>query len=509
MNVRILYFARLREDMGLAQELFDLPAAVGDVTSLRAQLVARGCASAAAAADLSPIRGPAKGSPVNRKLTKLIGAPQPALASFLTRSLEPYWLEPHLGDVGHGFILGPTGMGKTVLGGWMVLRWMQYPNAQAFVFDKDGSLRKAVLLAGGQYLGEDGQLQINPFHGIESDADWAFMVDFTVMLLEATGEALSPTDVNAVATACQGVRALPPSDRRLRTLLSVLPKQMGERLMQWVGGGRFATYFEHEEDGMSLSTLTGIAMDAVLRYPPAAEAFMHLAFHRIDKLIRQGGPPTYVHVEEGWFMLANPSFEQKFDDWQRVARKKETVVVLSTQALGELAESKTFNGFAAAPNRFFLPNPGIGGFRDLYRDKLGLTDEQIHLIATARPKGEVVLVRDGRARILNTHMTPEALALLAVDETDELFDRIMNINLRGTALAEAIDHKCAACQVMLRPQVDNEVRTNQQIVICDSCHRILYFVAEHQPPEEAEPAADGRRRRSPKPLARRPPWRFG
>lgn len=48
MNVRILYFARLREDMGLAQEMFDLPAAVGDVKSLRAQLVARGGASAAA-----------------------------------------------------------------------------------------------------------------------------------------------------------------------------------------------------------------------------------------------------------------------------------------------------------------------------------------------------------------------------------------------------------------------------------------------------------------------------
>jgi len=48
MNVRILYFARLREDMGLSQEMFDLPAAACDVKSLRAQLVARGGTSAAA-----------------------------------------------------------------------------------------------------------------------------------------------------------------------------------------------------------------------------------------------------------------------------------------------------------------------------------------------------------------------------------------------------------------------------------------------------------------------------
>jgi molybdopterin synthase sulfur carrier subunit len=48
MNIRILYFARLREDMGIAQEMFDLPAEPCDVNGLRAQLVARGGASAAA-----------------------------------------------------------------------------------------------------------------------------------------------------------------------------------------------------------------------------------------------------------------------------------------------------------------------------------------------------------------------------------------------------------------------------------------------------------------------------
>lgn len=48
MSVRILYFARLREEMGIAQEMFDLPAEARDVKSLRAQLVARGGNSAAA-----------------------------------------------------------------------------------------------------------------------------------------------------------------------------------------------------------------------------------------------------------------------------------------------------------------------------------------------------------------------------------------------------------------------------------------------------------------------------
>ncbi len=36
------------------------------------------------------------------------------------------------------------------------------------------------------------------------------------------------------------------------------------------------------------------------------------------------------------------------------------------------------------------------------------------------------------------------------------------------------DQKCMGCQVMLRPQTYNEVRSGQ-IVVCESCQRVLYF----------------------------------
>jgi len=46
---------------------------------------------------------------------------------------------------------------------------------------------------------------------------------------------------------------------------------------------------------------------------------------------------------------------------------------------------------------------------------------------------------------------------------------------RGSGISEVRDHKCMACQVMLRPQKYNEVRSGQHAVACDSCQRILYF----------------------------------
>lgn len=58
------------------------------------------------------------------------------------------------------------------------------------------------------------------------------------------------------------------------------------------------------------------------------------------------------------------------------------------------------------------------------------------------------------------------------------YDRVAQY--RGSGLAEAIEHRCSACQVMLRPQVYNEVRSNQHIVFCDTCQRVLYFDPQHQ-----------------------------
>ena len=46
---------------------------------------------------------------------------------------------------------------------------------------------------------------------------------------------------------------------------------------------------------------------------------------------------------------------------------------------------------------------------------------------------------------------------------------------RGSGISEVRDHKCMTCQVMLRPQTYNDVRSGQQTVVCDSCQRILYF----------------------------------
>jgi uncharacterized protein len=62
------------------------------------------------------------------------------------------------------------------------------------------------------------------------------------------------------------------------------------------------------------------------------------------------------------------------------------------------------------------------------------------------------------------------------------YDRV--VKLRKSGISEVRDGKCAACNVMLRPQTFNEVRANDRVIACDSCGRILYYA----PPPEPEPA---------------------
>ena len=46
----------------------------------------------------------------------------------------------------------------------------------------------------------------------------------------------------------------------------------------------------------------------------------------------------------------------------------------------------------------------------------------------------------------------------------------------GVAMAEAKDGICTICHVRLRPQIFNTVRRNEEVIQCDHCQRILYFV---------------------------------
>jgi predicted nucleic acid-binding Zn-ribbon protein len=74
----------------------------------------------------------------------------------------------------------------------------------------------------------------------------------------------------------------------------------------------------------------------------------------------------------------------------------------------------------------------------------------------------------------------ESLAAAVDPRTLALFERVARRG-NGVAVAEAREGICTICHVRLRPQVFNTIRSNDDLIQCDSCLRILYFIPVPSP----------------------------
>jgi predicted nucleic acid-binding Zn-ribbon protein len=63
------------------------------------------------------------------------------------------------------------------------------------------------------------------------------------------------------------------------------------------------------------------------------------------------------------------------------------------------------------------------------------------------------------------------------------YDRIARS--KGTAVAEALNQKCLACQMMLRPQRWNDLRdrANEEMLSCENCGRMLFYDPARDAPQ--------------------------
>jgi len=124
-------------------------------------------------------------------------------------------------------------------------------------------------------------------------------------------------------------------------------------------------------------------------------------------------------------------------------------------------------------------------------------DEQERLVREAE---KAVIGRkeefDARRAALNTERSQLAAERDGVVKARDAAGKdvpadMMEIYLRmaklraGVAMARARDERCSGCNVRLRPQVFADVRKNSQIIHCESCKRILYYL-EEAPRSEAD-----------------------
>ena len=366
-------------------------------------------------ANIAPIRAISGGERVNAHLTKQRGVLSPALCVFdCPRTRSSYYFNWHQEDLGHGIVLGPSRSGKSILCNLLISQWQKYDPCQVFIFDKDASCKIPTILHGGDHLDVASGLTLNPVAGLVSDDDWTWFAHWLEHLLTARGYRLTADDDRAVAHALNAVRTLAPESRRLLSVAGTLPKHLAEQLGPWIGDGPWARFFDHPMDTFALSPITCIEMGTIMQYGVAARAFLDYAFYRLKKSL--DGRPTLIYVEEAWFLLEDERFAAIVNDWLRTFAKKNAILVLTTQSLNEVVTSKAFTAIIDnIQTRVYLPNPNVHAHGDLYKERMGLNEAQIHAIETGVRKRHYYIVTPSVSRMADMLLSAATLAWLRSD----------------------------------------------------------------------------------------------
>lgn len=76
-----------------------------------------------------------------------------------------------------------------------------------------------------------------------------------------------------------------------------------------------------------------------------------------------------------------------------------------------------------------------------------------------------------------TKIQREEIYDLMPKELSTTFNRLATRIRDGVAVAEVINGACSACFMALRPQIFSEIRRGDEIITCEDCNRILYYVS--------------------------------
>jgi type IV secretion system protein VirB4 len=432
--------------MALTERMHALSAWAGTLPGQWAEPVRWFLVSGANAADLALARGLPEGSLANPHLTGADGKPLPALAWFGTRRMTPFHFHFHHGQNGHTLIVGPTRSGKSVFTNFLIARWMGFPDTQAFLFDKDRSAEILVALLDGNYCdlasGSATPAILNPLDQLADPEERGWLHSWLMALLESEGTRLGPDDAGHLQNALEALAALPATEWRLATLGQLLPKQsLVTALAPWMASGPFGWCFDKAGVGDAPARLEAFEVGRLFRQPRVARLVLDALFHRI--LLALDGRPTLISVEEAWFILSDPFFAGKIEEWIRTLAKKNALLLLVTQSVEELARVPAGKLLLEnIPTRIFLPNPQIRGQEDLYARLFGLTPDQLRCIERARPGRDYYLTRPGFGRLFECPFSQVELAGLRSDAlAQRLFHRARTVQAEGwrrTYLEKAI-----------------------------------------------------------------------
>lgn len=357
----------------------------------------------------------------------------PPLVVTRTEGSTPFRLVTHVGDVGHTLVVGPTGMGKSVLLALLALQFRRYPGSRIFAFDMGRSMRATVLGLGGEHydLGSDGDIAFQPLAGIDQEGYRSWAAEWVEGRLVHEGVAIGPDEKAAIWSAL-GSLAGAPREQRTLTGLSVLLQSnaLRQALAPYVLGGAHGKLLDADHDRLGVADVQCFEMEELMGSRAAVMAVLGYLFARFEA--RFDGAPTLLMLDESWLFLDDPVFAARIRQWLKTLRKKNVSVLFATQSLADIQGSSIAPAIVeSCASRIFLSNPQATEpqVRSIY-EAFGLNRRQIEIVATAVPKRDYYYQSRLGNRLFDLDLAPVALAFAGAStpQDQRLIDEVLASN---------------------------------------------------------------------------------
>jgi type IV secretion system protein VirB4 len=395
-----------------------LEAYLSSLPGHRKENMRRGILSTTNFVDLIPVSTIWSGSPTNP--CKFFPKGSPALVRAQSTSGEPYFFNLHTGDVGHTMVFGPNGAGKSVLFGLIASSFMKYQGAQVFVFDKGYSMYALTKAVGGNHmeLGPDG-IGLNPLGAIETlGRHWAALwiericmasdLKLTSDQKQKLGGILASLNLGSKHLYDEFVAQV--QDQEIKTVLQTFSSL-----------GMQKDVINASSDALAFSAFNVFECGALLESGKDLQtAVLDYVFASIEA--RLTGAPGVILIDEAWSFLDNPIFSGRINTWLRELRKKNTSVVLATHGIEDMAKSSLAGILLKnTKTHIYLPDPSAKSTlgRSQY-EAVGLTENQIDLIASIRGKRDYYICKEEEGRrVVDFALGPKALKIIAGTSIEE------------------------------------------------------------------------------------------
>lgn len=343
-----------------------------------------------------------------------------------------YYLNLHNQDIGNTLVVGPTGAGKSVFLGSLILNLSRYHDMKLFVFDKGYSfyaLTKA--LQGSHLTFNNSQALLCPLHKLESELDRDYALSFLELLLQLNNYTMSPKDKSELRECLTILAGKEPYERSLSDLhITLSNNKLKDALAPYTKVNAQNCILDGTDNVLIQNKLTTFECADIFKSSPAfALPVLKQVFHLIEEQF--DGHPGAIILDEAWLMLQNEHFASELIKWFKTLRKFNVMVILATQSLSDLQSSPHFlNLLECAPTRVYLPNYDANNelLHQTY-EIMGLSDAEINQLTTAVPKQDYYFVKNDQRIMVKLELSPEELNLLSfagdfqVDAINQLYER--------------------------------------------------------------------------------------